>query len=548
MLDFKVFGEKETKNLVEELKTKNSEKLELRLIIDFFGEETAICIYQILECFQFYKIKLTIRHLVTNHIAEESLKFFCSLSAALEKQLNLHEFWFDFPLNSSIDLERKLIFQILSGLFHNANLKILSLHKMTYTQNTFSIFKDFIEKCASLVRLDLEDNQIEDQAAAIIINAAYYNSNLLSINLSNNNITSAIIPIKMAAPAVCDISINNNYYVPASMQRYSLRNRSNRNFLTSRGKIFYLLNFHYRPEYLMDQFGRSIMDDMRRLIFSLKMTYYKNHSSLNIDFSLNPTHRLNLLRLLKREAKCWEKSSDENALSTELLLKDIIICASSAILPKFIFSFSAYPGIFYWEGDPNHLPDRVTPNFKPAQAHEVQKLLEKARPQDVNRYLVIDELIWSQIVKYFIQSKLNIETNLFFIYHHSRADFYHYSFILTDQLFKKIMPGMPSTLTTLCLNDCHSLTLPTILEELRAFPNIRNLCLMNTRAWRNELIGLVKTYPYLESLQISIDTQEPLKILTQFRYLKDLTLDLSNNFGISDLNFLIHLSNTKLKV
>ena len=282
----------------------------------------------------------------------------------------------------------------------------------------------------------------------------------------------------------------------------------------------------------------SQTQELIKSFFSTPDYSYAEQESKSM-FSLPPTSEFSVTQLLKLNPKLWKKSCIDE--SSPKLHKDFVICAASAIL--FDSLFLHIPGIFYWQGNPNYLGTSCDEKFTPAIAEDVQELLERTQPG--RQFWVIDERIWQiwqqQLINFYNSHRFLKSTifNLSLFPHHKEIDLSLNKLWMTDDLFKKIVPGLSKTTTEIELQNCLRLNPQTIAGALPRFPQLKFLGLRDTQPWGDdELALLIQSCPFLEELEICIDTLAPLKILPQLNELQNLYLDLSNNQQLEDLNFL----------
>ncbi len=473
------------------------------------------------------EISLTVHH----YCDSEQSDFAERLSDFSEALKNLQLSKFSLT-QKSLKINDAVVDCICKGLARSEQLSKLELHGLVSDKGA-EMIANFVKKMPCMTYLFLQENAIGDKGAAQIIEAAHYNSRYLStVDFSLNNLTDRSISAIIAAPRSCYVRAQANQITSSGQQQ-----------LQKRGQHTHFLN-RYNEEYQLFKQPRIAKNTMSgrqkylaEILLSAPERQYKEAQSGELEFSESPTQQLSLQQLLIADPKLWEIpcENEHEDKSTPKIYKEIVICAFSATLHNFIFSSRFVPGILYWQGDPHHFGAVFDDKFTPAKAADVEELLERVRPAEAHRYWVIDEKRWRETLVAADSSSLN---DFDFFYAKKEVDLSPFAFYMTDDLFRKIAQGISNITTQIELASCRHLSPATLCQVFRQFPRLQFLGLRQGKPWGVELKTLTQTCPYLEELEICIDTAAPLEMLSQFRYLRRLYLDLSGNLQLRNLNFL----------
>ncbi len=449
-------------------------------------------------------------------------------SEALKNQRYLRKFSLT---QKSLKINDAIVDGICSGLVSSEQLSALGLQGLVSDKGA-EMIANFLKEMPCLATLYLQENAIGDKGAAQLIEAAHYSRYLSIIDFGLNNLTDRSISAILAAPRLCHVKTLGNQ-ITSSGQQLLKRHRKHADFL----------NHYYHEQFQLFKQPPTAKNMMRRarenltdILLSAPEREYKETQSGEFEFSESPTQQLSLQQLLIADPKLWEIpcENEHEDKSTPKIYKDILICAYSATLHNFIFSSRFVPGILYWQGDPHHFGTVCDSKFTPATAAEVEELLERARPAEAHRYWVIDEKRWRETL---VAADRHLNDFDFFPTE-KEVDLRPHAFYMADDLFRKIARGISNITTQMELAGCHHLNPVTLCQVLHQFPRLQFLGLRQAKPWGAELKTLTQTCPYLEELEICIDTAAPLEMLSKFHYLRRLYLDLSGNLQLRNLNFL----------
>ncbi len=541
MRTFEHLEQKEAESLIAELLSSSSEDLaELKIEIINFSFTPII---SILQKIQFRAIELNVhcyRDLETPYFNQKLIEF----ADALRGQSSLKSFSFThaYYQQNSVENNNAVVTYLCRGLIRE------QMH--WYDQITFcrlvsdtgaAAIADFFKENpnAQIRLLTLVSNEISDTGAATLIEATHYLLGI-QINLMLNQLTDKVVNTVLCAPFGHDIITRKNQ-LSLSAESCLKTHKMHMEFL-KKIKFTRLSNSLLYPPQTPHTPAKSRCQNIEKFLSSTPDCSYIGEQKTKTDFYLSPTAELSINQLLKSDPRIWKKSCADG--SSPKLYKEIVICAWGAIFFNSFFR-NHHPSILkilFWQGDPAHLATTYDEKFTPAIAEEVQDLLERAHPG--RQFWVIDENIWQQQLFALIQNQKASTYWEYLLWEydlnhpHKEVDLSPYKFWITNDLFKRILPGLAKTTTQLDLSGCIRLSQQTIVETLSRFRQLKFLGLRGTPPWGEELATLIQACPFLEELEICIDTLAPLKILAQMRELQHLYLDLSNNLQLQNLDFL----------
>jgi hypothetical protein len=497
---------------------------ELTLLIQFLNEP---------KCLELSSLDLEISKLKLNSIPQGDLP---DLLANFRKSLKNKKGLTTFKLINDIDCysERLDFFieAICNGLTNNFLLTEIKFSKIVSDPGA-RLISLLVKTLPGLNTLDLNHNQIGDEAALLLINAFVETRNLGNIRLDNNLITEKYTNFIMNLTGAFNISIVN--LRPENILNISTYKKS-----SLHKEKFYLNKIPYKEAAFSHY-------DHKKLLLKMAANIYIDHKpGCESEFIEQPTGKLSLKQFLKpMESRIWEKLPEEKSV---IFSKKILLCAWSMIFGDhkffnkyFLNKYKINMEVYYWQGDPFHLGTEFSrENFVPALAEQVQIIMESACPEKAHEYWVIDQAGWS---KQFYEAPHNHRFffgSFYFLKTVStEANFCTFGHLIKKEQFKKIIPAISKNVEKFDFYGCDALDSADIAKSLSQFPRLQFLGLLKTRPWGfTELKMAAGSCIHLKKLKIAIDTVPPLNILPEFKHLRRLHLDLSKNHQLKNLDFL----------
>ncbi len=547
MKEYKYFGMNEAEALIQSLNAHECEnKYEVQDLRLYIKSCSLSSLTLVLEQRKFQTIDLRISCFVDPQESESDFTQKLTMFAnALRTQEWLKDFSFIWLKNSSNDL---IVSQICQGLrpdlsqnLSQSFLQSVSLHGLVSDEGAIMVAD--LAKLRQLSDIDLSRNKISDKGAAAIIEYLYdkdRNSDV-RIDLGSNQITDQTVELLLSGHA--DTIINGRVEICINLNPITL---SAKKHLVNHfsNLVFRNRKKNFRDALSIFKVSLRVYKDRRMSAAAIDFLSshpdhkYENEQKFKVKFEQNKTSEMSLEQLIKHDSRIWKKPIDNKIES--ISYKQIVVCAWSAAL--FNSLLANCEKFFYWQGDPHQLGEKYDKNkFTPAIAQNVEDLLEKTYPE--KQFWVIDEYVLNKILHdFFIKDEFEFwySAGRFLLnFPRKEVDLSFYSFWMTDALLNKIALGLSPTTTEIKLQGCQQLSPQTIRQVLQKHTQLRYLGLLDAKSWGvSELETLVDHCPYLQTLQICIDTAAPLNILGKFKCLKSLYLDFSYNLEIQDLNFL----------